>query len=202
MSASEQKRQKKLAKQKKKRKEKITHITHNKNAFIDSLKSFEQASKYPIHECYVTENMFEIGMGTVFISRKITATTFAVSIFLLDTYFYGVKNAFNVMASYQSYSKRLFDLKENQPMIIAEPSYVRKLIEDSIAYAKNLGVNPHADYAEAKYILGDIDASECTTTFEFGNDGRPLLISGPPDDFDEDDFFFGDGELEDDEDEK
>jgi len=200
VSTSEQKRQKKLAKQKKKRKEKKAVIASQK-FLSSSLKSAEQATKYPIYECYAPENISKIGMGTVLISRKISATTFAIGVFLIDSYYFGVKNAFSRIIDNQEYYERVLSLKNNEKLIKVDPSHARKLVEDSIDYAKNLGLNPHPDYAEAKYIFGNIDTRNCTTIFEFGKDGKPLLIHNPSDDLDEDNFLFGDEDDEDDEDE-
>lgn len=198
MSTSEQKRQKKLAKQKKKRKEKKAVIASQK-FLSSSLKSAEQATKYPIYECYAPENISKIGMGTVFISRKISATTYAIGVFLIDSYYFGVKNAFSGIVDSQEYYDRALSLKNNEKLIKVDPSHARKLVEDSIDYAKNLGLSPHPDYAEAKYIFGNIDSRNCTTVFEFGKDGKPLLIHHPSDYIDEDEYLFGDEDEFDDE---
>ena len=58
---------------------------------------------------------------------------------------------------------------------------LRKLIEDSVAYAAGLGIEPHRDYERVKRIFTDIDSSRCSLTFTFGKDGKPYFIAGPND---------------------
>ncbi len=45
--------------------------------------------------------------------------------------------------------------------------------------ARNLGFNPHEDYAAASQIFGDVQATDCSRRFEYGHDGKPYYISGP-----------------------
>ncbi len=54
-------------------------------------------------------------------------------------------------------------------------------VEDGIAFAKNIGFEPHKDYKYANKLFGDVDATDCTETFTFGKDGKPYYISGPYD---------------------
>jgi hypothetical protein len=61
------------------------------------------------------------------------------------------------------------------------PACGRKLIEDAIAYARQFGLSPHADYKKAARALGGINSAECDTVFTFGKDGKPLYIQGPHD---------------------
>src|SRR5205807_7457937 len=61
------------------------------------------------------------------------------------------------------------------------PSAARKLVEGAVEYALALGFHPHADYAKARHIFGDIDPAECTEEFEFGKDGKPFFVAGPYD---------------------
>jgi hypothetical protein len=60
-----------------------------------------------------------------------------------------------------------------------QPACFRKLVEGGVAYAHELGFNPHVDYAEASQIFGDVQATDCPTHFEYGHDGKPFYISGP-----------------------
>jgi hypothetical protein len=67
------------------------------------------------------------------------------------------------------------------PLLREHPAYARKLVERAVAYARELGLEPHADYKSASLLFGDIDASACPAHFSFGLDGKPLYISGPND---------------------
>jgi hypothetical protein len=50
-----------------------------------------------------------------------------------------------------------------------------------VAYAQDLGLAPHPDYTLVQQIWGDVDASACTTHFEFGREGKPFFVAGPHD---------------------
>jgi len=69
-----------------------------------------------------------------------------------------------------------FDENDLRP---AAHSYARKLIDDSIAYARDLGSEPHPDFRDASVMLGDIDTGECSEEFTFGHEGKPFYVSGP-----------------------
>jgi hypothetical protein len=141
------------------------------------------AASAPVADMYTSEGLFEIGMGTVWFSRRLDDGRYAISAFLVDTFCLGVKNAmYNISPpdKYHAEMERL--LKHSSEKFVArDPAYVRKLVELAVAYASELGIEPHADYKIAKLIFGDVDASSCDATFNFGRDGNPCYVPGPGD---------------------
>lgn len=133
---------------------------------------------WPIHECYAHGNLFEIGIGNIFISRKI-GNQIAVGIFLVDTGCLGVKNALMRMSSQYEFQDFMDRFRERENLIQIKAEYARKLIEDAVEYAAELGFRPHKDYHKAKKLFGAIDTSLCDDIFEFGKDGKPFYCSGP-----------------------
>jgi hypothetical protein len=172
MAINQKTRQKKLARQKKKKKQggvsKLYSIAND----------MAVASHSPIHECLVASNELEMrGMGNVIISRKLPDGRIAASIFLLDIYCLGVKDAFNSLSDISEYDGLTNKIDLYSKLESIHPSCLRKLIEGGIEYAKNIGFPPHKDYKLAKILLGDIDSSVCPMDFEYGKDGKPLFIS-------------------------
>lgn len=55
------------------------------------------------------------------------------------------------------------------------------LVEGAVAYARDLGFDPHVDYRIAKAIFGDVDAAAWPVKFAFGQDDKPFYVSGPHD---------------------
>jgi len=55
----------------------------------------------------------------------------------------------------------------------------REVVFGSAEYARGLGFDPHPDFAAAEGHLGPWTGPSSIT---FGNDGKPLYISGPYDD--------------------
>ena len=176
MVADPRRRQKKLAQKVAKRKAKKEKSAAR---ITDLLASFSNA--FPVHECYVGDKLFKVGMGQVLISRKQPDGCFATSVFLLDIYCLGVKNAlFTVLSGYQ-FDKIKSELEEREGLTFIHQACARKLVEEAVEYAKDLGFSPHKDYSKAKQIFGGIDSTVCPKSFVFGKEGKPLYIPGPKD---------------------
>lgn len=137
--------------------------------------------QYPIYDAASSQQIFKTGMGSVLLSRVINSQKIAFGVFLLDAYCLGVKNAFYKEDTRIKYSKFKQQMYENDPMEEIAPSYARKLIEECVRYAQEIGLPPHKDYQKAKRIFGNIDSGDCPAIFTFGKDGKPFFISGPKD---------------------
>ena len=139
--------------------------------------SAAQAAHLPIHDSRAPKDLFETGLGMVFLTRTLPGGELAMSVFLLDTFCLGVKNAFYRVVSTQEYEQiaQQFDLEK------IHPSCLRKLVEGAIDYALELGFKPHSDYAGAARLFGNIEAGVCPVRFSYGKDGKPCYISGPDD---------------------
>ena len=120
-------------------------------------------------------------MGYAVISKKLPNGQVAFSSFLVDIYCLGIKDCFSRVGSefefdeFRRQSDERFDLED------VHQTCVRKLVEGAVEYADSLGFRPHKDYKTSKLIFGDIDASLCPSSYQYGKDGKPLYISGPYD---------------------
>jgi len=175
--ALQQKRAKKAAKRKDVRKQ---HSAGSKGL---AATEWLLAAHAPIADVYTPERLFAEGLGSVWFSRKLEDGRYALSVFLVDTYCLGVKNAMYALMEPERYRVHLenFLSVSEEEFVPQEPATVRKLVESSIAYAKGLGLEPHADYKIAKEIFGDVVASDSDAVFAFGRDGHPFYIPGPGD---------------------
>jgi hypothetical protein len=141
----------------------------------------ERAFRAPLYEGWMPENLFDVGMGNVVISRKLPTQEVAAGVFLLDTGCLGVKSAFFTIRSEALYRSVLQQMERWGDLVLTEPPCVRKLIEGAVDYARGLGFEPHEDYRVAKKIFGQIDSSGCSFDFDYGRDGKPSYLSGPDD---------------------
>ncbi|MGO8736748.1 MAG: hypothetical protein ACLQVM_28610 [Terriglobia bacterium] len=137
------------------------------------------AANAPIHECLVPAGLFELGMGNLFFSRSLPDGRIALAGFLLDVFCLGVKNAFVALVARDEYARRMSARSADESLQPMQPACFRKLVEGGVAYAHDLGFNPHVDYEAARLIFGDVQISACPTRFEYGHDGKPFYISGP-----------------------
>jgi len=183
MALNAKRRQKKLAQKASQRKTKLANKNKMKKTggILSGARQLVIAANSPIHECFVPEGLFDSGMGNVVVSRKMSDGNIGFSIFLVDTYCLGIKDALFGIKPQWEYDNMINDYKQRDNLQRIHPSCARKLIEGAVAYAKDLGFNSHRDYRISKQIFGDIDPEVCPMSFEFGKDGKPFFIAGPYD---------------------
>ncbi len=133
----------------------------------------------PIHEALVPTNLSELGIGNLLLSRSLPDGRLAVGGFLLDLFCLGIKDAFAVILARDEYARRKSGWSASASFQPIEPACFRKLVEGGVAYARDLGFSPHADYTAASQIFGDLDSAACPRRFEYGRDGKPFYVSGP-----------------------
>ena len=137
------------------------------------------ARSSPIHECLVPDTLYKKGMGNLAFSRLMPDGRIALGMFLLDLYCLGVKDAFFAILTKYEYDMRIRNWPGPERLVPMTPACLRKLVEGGVAYARDLGFEPHRDYDEARQIFGDQETASCTEHFEYGREGKPLYISGP-----------------------
>lgn len=178
MALDAKRRQKKLAKRSAKRK--AQRVDKRSKASPDSYPA-ARAARFPIHDCLVPDNLFEMGIGTVILSRALPNGEFALAMFLVDVYCLGVKDAFYRVLPPHEYALYVDRMAENGDFEEVHPSCLRKLVEGAVHYAGDLGFAPHSDYGRAAKLFGDIDAAVCPVRYTYGKDGKPVYVSGPYD---------------------
>lgn len=141
------------------------------------------AARSPIADVFSPVGLFDVGLGSIWFSRRLPNGHYAVSVFLLDTYCLGVKDVMFGIDTAEAYQANLKDFMHasEEEFVARDPAAVRKLLEDAVRYAKSLGFDPHPEYRYAAMIFGDVDASECKDDFSFGHDGVPHYVPGTHD---------------------
>jgi hypothetical protein len=177
MALDPRKRQKKL--ERKKAKERKSLAVARARSSIDR---FAQSAAAPIHDCFHSADLWEQGIGWVVISRQLSNGQLAFAAFLLDVFCLGVKNVHCDVVGPAAYeSKVVSHLSKVSPLVELMPADAKKLVEDAVSYANDLGILPHADYRRAHAIFGDIDAADSIAQYTFGKEGKPFFVSGPND---------------------
>jgi Domain of unknown function (DUF1841) len=138
-----------------------------------------RASAAPLHSCLLQNEMFESGVGMVILARKTGAHRVALAGFLVDVYCLGVKDALFREIDEAEIETIVDSLGLTAPFEAVDPSYARKLLREAVAYARSIGLEPHADYAAVEQLFGDVDAGACEDEFQFGFEGKPLYVPGP-----------------------
>jgi len=135
---------------------------------------------WPVHEALVSDAIQKTRQGTVILSRK-SGESIAVAVFLVDTGCMGIKSAFGRLMRASTYGDLLTRFRASENFVQVRPECAMKLIEGALAYAANLGFSPDPDYHSAKALFCDLDSRACNQEFEFGEEGKPLYVSGPND---------------------
>ena len=140
-----------------------------------------RAAQAPIRHCFLTESVFEIGMGTLVLTRGGTQDHLTLSSFLIDTYCLGIKDVMFQPIEREAFEMYMERMDAGSPMVSVDPSYARKLLRDLAGWSQSIGFAPHRDFATIERIFGDMSADACDAVFQFGRDGKPCYIPGPSD---------------------
>jgi hypothetical protein len=180
MGSDPRKRQKKLERRASKRKEKRHVRVRQQSAGL--AERLSAASAWPVLHCWIGVSIEEQGIGWVVLSRAASNGSVAVASFLVDSYCLGVKDVFAEILPRSAYDDiYLRKMIADMPSRSVEPAEACKLLEEAVAYAREIGLSPHPDYPRAMNLFGDINAADSDARFEFGKDGKPLFVSGPND---------------------
>jgi hypothetical protein len=137
------------------------------------------AATAPDFTCLSTEGLFDIGIGWVVAARHLPSGSVGASIFLVDVWCLGIKDAFFRVLPRRDFEEHMGLMNGEYPLLPMDPSVARKLLRDAAAYAASLGLPPSENFANVEIIFGDTSFAE--ETFSFGKDGKPFYVSGPND---------------------
>ncbi len=140
-----------------------------------------RASQAPIQHCFLTEAVFDLGMGTLVLARGATPHHLALSSFLVDVFCLGIKNVMLESVDREVFAMYMNATDAGSPMVSIDPSDARKLLRDLAAWSQSIGFAPHQDFAAVERIFGDVSVGASDAVFRFGRDGKPVYIPGPND---------------------
>lgn len=176
MAKSENRRQKQLARRKARRASKQREIRRGQSQGIRA--RLYDARHAPIRDSFMAQSIHDRGLGIVLISRDLD-DEIAFATFLVDIYCLGVKDAMARIEPRSRYREFVDRMREGDECNDINPATARRLVEDAVEYARNLGFSPHQDYSKAREIFGEIDPDEAEERFQMGKDGKPFYIAGP-----------------------
>lgn len=180
MALDARRRQKKAEKRRAKEKAKRKALATRKAT--DMGQRLARVAAAPVLHACTQQGLWDSGIAQVLVSRELDSGMVVFSIFLVDRYCLGVKDAFCGFMARSEYFDRIYEkLDEASERVSLKPAAARKLVEEAVAYASDLGLAPHRGYAHAREIFGDIDPAASDRQFEFGRDGKPYFVAGPHD---------------------
>ena len=138
-----------------------------------------RAAHAPLQHCFLTESVFDIGMGTLVLARGATPHHISLSSFLIDAFCLGIKDVMFESVESEVFEMYMDATDVGSPMVSVDPSYARKLLRDLAAWSQSIGFAPHRDFAAVERMFGDVSADASDAVFRFGRDGKPVYIPGP-----------------------
>lgn len=135
----------------------------------------QRARSLKIGACYVSDEMTESGEGHVIVTRQHTGGRISVAFYLVDIFCLGVKDSFFRLRLEED---ELEDMLDRIPSI-RECSYeeAHNWIYGAIAWAEEAGIAPDKSFAITKYMLEKDTDDVPLIEYEFGRDGKHLLIA-------------------------
>jgi len=132
-----------------------------------------KARSLPIAECLINEEWKEVGSANIIVSRQHKSGNYTLAAFLVDLYCLGVKDTFyRYNISLSEYN----EIKSSYPFKLTTYNEVHNIIYGAIAYAEDLGIDPHPDFNITQYVLEEDSDDIPFIEYEFGKDGKPFLI--------------------------
>jgi hypothetical protein len=140
-----------------------------------------RAADAPIQHCFLTESVFDIGMGTLVLARGVTPYRISFGSFLIDVFCLGIKDVMFESVEREAFEMYMDAISAGSPMVSVESGYARKLLRDLALWSQSIGFAPHPDFAAVERMFGDVSTDASDASFRFGLDGKPVYIPGPND---------------------
>jgi hypothetical protein len=126
---------------------------------------------------------YHSGLAAVLVARRDRPGRVSVCGYLVDVYCLGVKDALGPRRMEEedlpSFRRMYFEGFANAgPPLEAPLALARHLVYGAVDYARELGFEPHPDYAP---VAGHLGRWEEASAITFGRDGVPFYVQGPYD---------------------
>lgn len=182
--AKKTRRQKRLEKKAAKRKRRQNELARQRAAQVAS--SLSKAKNWPLLRVVVTDDWDDpMTLTQIMVVRKGPNNLYAVGAVLVDQACLGVKNAYGSVTDEDGYRMVYTQLNEQQTFVPGNLNLSAKIIQESVAYAAELGLRPNRDLPEAIALMHDADPNACREEIPLGGpEGKPFFAPGPYDNVD------------------
>jgi len=161
-----------MAKKKAKKKQQAQQFLSPEKFLKERMRSVE------IGKCYVSDGIWEQGMGHVMVTRKHTGGKVSFGNFLVDTYCLGVKNCmYRLRMEDYELDELLEDMQDRLGIHEVEYVEAHNIVWGAVEFALEGGIEPHKDFALAKYFLEEDTEDIPLIDYDFGYEGKHLLVA-------------------------
>lgn len=136
----------------------------------------QKARNLPVYKCFVNSDWKESSSAIVIVARQHVNGNITFASFEVDLYCLGIKDAlyfFNL--SVDDFEHILHTYSEGLVLIEVEYALAHNIVYAGYEYALELDIEPHKDFAIARYLL-EVDENVELIDIECGRNGKPFLV--------------------------
>lgn len=139
----------------------------------------EKARTLEIGDCFINEDYDEFGLGHIVVTRLHKGGRKTIGVYFVDKYCLGVKDAFyRLRMDDVDYKDFIQTMSREYHLKKISYNEAHNLIYGAIEFADEAGIAPCKDFALAKYILEEDTEAIPLIEYEYGKDGKHLLVVG------------------------
>lgn len=140
----------------------------------------EKARKLPLGKCYMNPDWKESGYAQVVVTRIRPDGNIVMGYFLVDTFCLGVKDVIykTDMSPIElgEFLERIASRSEYEEVTYNE---AHNMVYGALSFAEDAGIAPCKEFDIAQYILEEDTEDIPLIEYEYGKDGKYLLVIGP-----------------------
>lgn len=136
-----------------------------------------KARLLPIGKCYVNESWYDLGKGSIIVSRRHVNGNITCGIYLVDLFCTGVKDSFYLHnISKKEFEDVLDGMSEKEDLLEIEYALAHNIIFGSVRFAHIYKFKPHKSFTLTKNILEEEKADIEVINIPFGVDEMPAVV--------------------------
>lgn len=139
----------------------------------------DRVRNLPIGKCYINPDWQESGMAHIIVTRNRAGGSIVYASFLVDTFCLGVKDAeYAIDLTADDLEDAIKHFRSTHEMEETDYEKVHNLIYGAIEFAEEGGIAPVKEFTYASYALSEDTDDIPLIEYEYGKDGKHLLIIG------------------------
>ncbi len=140
----------------------------------------ERVRNLPIGKCYINPDWEEDGLAHIIVTRERAGGKLVYGSFLVDTLCLGIKDAeYAIDFTPMELEDALAHFRKNHELEEIDYDKIHNLIYGAIEFAEEGGISPVKEFTTASYILSEDTDDIPLIEYEYGKEGKHVLVIGP-----------------------
>lgn len=136
-----------------------------------------KARLLPLGKCYINESWYDMGKGSLIVTRKHSNGNITCGFYLVDLFCEGIKDSFYLHNISESEFETVLDeMSEQEDLLEIEYPLAHNIIYGSRDFASLYKFKPHKSFQLNQYILEDEEKDIEFINIPFGIDNKPAVV--------------------------